>query len=504
MKFLGSIIISFFCIINLNAQLTVTSSHPSNGATNVLLTDTISVTFSSPLDTIKKFTDGNYLLTNLELTQDIWYSQDLTTLYIKANLTAEENYFILFYSVVAEDSSILSSPALIEFTTSSTFSGVNVSGTVTTSNGSISPENSIVALSLQNLSQGQPLLTNAAVADENGNYIIHHVKDGTYFPIAAKDVNEDGEINPGYGDIIATLDSIIIAGINITNLNFVLTAPELITFPDARGVADSLKTADLPADASLYFVSANNIDSLGRTDDWSFYYISSQQQKCYSVDISLFNNSFEIETQDTYDWISQMRAIDDSVFVAADPENFVINADNNGGNFFRSYPWADTLDFEIELNLGNLSMANFGDLIPGDNNFYWGLDYRVRPKNYINGNDYTNRLRFLADYKTGNILLISNVEDNDFESLENYRLFQNYPNPFNPTTTIKYSIPKLSFVSLKIYNLIGEEIATLVNEEKLIGNYQVEFNAAALPSGIYFYRLQTPNFTQTKKMILLR
>jgi enterochelin esterase family protein len=83
-------------------------------------------------------------------------------------------------------------------------------------------------------------------------------------------------------------------------------------------------------------------------------------------------------------------------------------------------------------------------------------------------------------------------------------LTQNYPNPFNPTTIIRYSIPKTSFVNLNIYNPIGEEVATLVNAEQPIGNYEVGFNAIALPTGIYFYRLQAGSFVETKKMILLK
>jgi len=504
MKYLSYLIISLFCIISVQAQLTVTGTHPTNGATNVSLTDTIRVTFSSPLDTLKKFTDGDYLITNLEATQDVWYSQDLKTLYIKADLIAEQNYFLLFYSVVAEDGSKLETPALIEFTTSSSFGGVNVSGTVTMSNGNISPENSVVALSLQDLLQGEPLFSNAAVTDVDGNYIIHHVKDGTYFPLAAKDVNEDGEINPGYGDVLGFLDSIIVAGIDITNLNFLLEATELISFSDARNSADSLKTVELPVDALLYYVTASNIDSLGKTDDWSFYYISSQEQKCYSVDITIFNNQLELASQDTYDWISQMRPIGDSVFVAADPENFVISADNGGGNFFRTHEWADTLEFEIELNLGNLSMANFNDLIPGDNNFYWGLDYRVRPYNYVNWDDFVARLRFLADYETGNILIVSDVEENHSNVPDNFILHQNFPNPFNPSTTISWQSPVSSWQTLKVYDVLGNEVATLVNEEKPAGSYEVNFDAAGLTSGIYFYQFKVGKFVQTKKMILLR
>jgi hypothetical protein len=85
-----------------------------------------------------------------------------------------------------------------------------------------------------------------------------------------------------------------------------------------------------------------------------------------------------------------------------------------------------------------------------------------------------------------------------------YILYQNYPNPFNPSTTIKYSIPELSRVTLKVFNVLGEEVTTLVNEEKIAGNYSIEFNASNLPSGVYFYRLQAGSFTETKKMLILK
>ena len=84
------------------------------------------------------------------------------------------------------------------------------------------------------------------------------------------------------------------------------------------------------------------------------------------------------------------------------------------------------------------------------------------------------------------------------------KLSQNYPNPFNPTTKIKYEIPGRSFVVLKIFDVLGNDIITLVNEEKLVGSYEVEFSASSLPSGVYFYQLHAGNFIETKKMVLLR
>jgi hypothetical protein len=86
----------------------------------------------------------------------------------------------------------------------------------------------------------------------------------------------------------------------------------------------------------------------------------------------------------------------------------------------------------------------------------------------------------------------------------NFTLYQNYPNPFNPTTTIKYQIPESRFVTLKIYNLLGEELLTLLSEEIPIGSYEVKFDGTSLPSGAYFYRLQAGDFLETKMMVLMK
>jgi len=99
--------------------------------------------------------------------------------------------------------------------------------------------------------------------------------------------------------------------------------------------------------------------------------------------------------------------------------------------------------------------------------------------------------------------LIVEIE-NENEMPSSFLLNQNYPNPFNPSTIIKYTIPTVSLVSLKIYDILGKEIETLVNEEKSIGSYEVEFDAARLPSGIYFYQLKAGNFVQTMKMVFLK
>jgi hypothetical protein len=83
-------------------------------------------------------------------------------------------------------------------------------------------------------------------------------------------------------------------------------------------------------------------------------------------------------------------------------------------------------------------------------------------------------------------------------------LQQNYPNPFNPSTTIQFGLPNESHVSLNIYNILGQEVAALINENRIAGQYSVIWNAQSLPSGVYFYRLQVGNSVETKKLLLLR
>ena len=85
-----------------------------------------------------------------------------------------------------------------------------------------------------------------------------------------------------------------------------------------------------------------------------------------------------------------------------------------------------------------------------------------------------------------------------------FELEQNYPNPFNPGTSIKYSIPESGFVSLDVFNLLGEKVASLVNVEQEAGKYEVNFDASKLTSGVYFYQLQAGDHISLKKMLLLK
>jgi hypothetical protein len=137
-----------------------------------------------------------------------------------------------------------------------------------------------------------------------------------------------------------------------------------------------------------------------------------------------------------------------------------------------------------------------------------------------------NRFGFSGDSATVNVTSTSNIDSVNFylrylyvgiRQLEStvpseYRLFQNYPNPFNPNTIIRYKISRLSsrdalardLVLLRVYDILGKEIATLVNEKQSPGVYEVTFDGSTLPSGVYYYKLTAGDYTETKKALLVK
>ena len=133
----------------------------------------------------------------------------------------------------------------------------------------------------------------------------------------------------------------------------------------------------------------------------------------------------------------------------------------------------------------------------------------VRLKITLTTNIPDVRGMFVNEYNTVNDNVLSKLATEELTLKEEgviktYSLEQNYPNPFNPTTTINYQIPKDGFVTLKIYDVLGREVASLVNENKSTGRYNLEFNAGNLASGVYLYQLKVNDFVSTKKLMLVK
>ncbi len=154
-----------------------------------------------------------------------------------------------------------------------------------------------------------------------------------------------------------------------------------------------------------------------------------------------------------------------------------------------------TYKFDISIYNPRLSFY-LGDLEIGD---------IIKLRATITDTSIYNNIDFYPDTGLAIINVLPPILEVEIENrIYSYKLEQNYPNPFNPTTLIKYQIPELTFATLKVYDVLGNEIATVVNEEKPTGNFEVEFDGDGLTSGIYFYQLKAGNYVETKKMILLR
>ena len=163
-----------------------------------------------------------------------------------------------------------------------------------------------------------------------------------------------------------------------------------------------------------------------------------------------------------------------------------------------------------------LGAPKFDPIPPGESRTSHTRDFAITVRKGCPNDSYN----FGLEITSGDVLfwydtlsfLTTDVEDEQGDLPTVFALEQNYPNPFNPATTINYSIPavetghapSLQHVNLVIYDLLGREVATLVNEQQRPGSYTVNFDASGFSSGVYFYKLTAGQFTESKKMILLR
>jgi hypothetical protein len=137
-------------------------------------------------------------------------------------------------------------------------------------------------------------------------------------------------------------------------------------------------------------------------------------------------------------------------------------------------------------------------------NYIWTEEFgKLSKKNALGETEYLLRGCVIDGIVYGDTNFAALSVNSDIPE-STYELFDNYPNPFNPTTTIKYQIAEIGFVTLKVYDVLGNDIATLVDEDKPAGSYEVEFDGANLTSGIYFYQIRAENFIETKKMVMLK
>lgn len=195
------------------------------------------------------------------------------------------------------------------------------------------------------------------------------------------------------------------------------------------------------------------------------------------------------------------RIIDPSGPVPVELTNFSSYLNTN--KVFLNWSTATELNnrgFEIERSLDKDEWRIIG--------FKEGKGTTSEPQQYSYSDDISEITASKLYYRLKQIDYNGNYKYSEIVEVEiapkNFSLAQNYPNPFNPITSLQYAIGSRQFVTLKVYDLLGREIATLVNEEKPAGSYEVEFSAINLPGGVYFYQLKAGDFRETKKMILLK
>lgn len=205
-----------------------------------------------------------------------------------------------------------------------------------------------------------------------------------------------------------------------------------------------------------------------------------------------------------------MIGIDDDFFLQVSGMSFKFNSDNPAGERvilssvkIKNAPVNPIKNYSVTVNEGLLGILTSLGGVDVEN-------IQVLPvTEYAGLKEYIRKLKLVCYIPEGRIKEMSAGDSpeivNDPDAVNyKYELNDNYPNPFNPSTTISYELAAAGFTTLKIYDILGKEIATLVNEKQNAGTYMVQWNASSFSSGVYFYKLQTDGFIQTKRMILTK
>ncbi len=513
MRFTTGIVLSFLVPAIAFSQVSITGSTPAEGAVNVPTSTTVSLTFSAPIDTTAPFNQENSFVTNFDnITGQSW-STDRMTVNLFVELQPNTVYFIGVYGAHPAGGGSLSVPFGVHFTTGSSFPSnvYSVSGTVSAGATGYSPSYAIVAMTVSGLAgSGGPDFVAVSAADVNGDFTIPYVPEGTWVPIAAKDINGDGSIDPSQGDAVAQSDAVVVNGGNVSGVSIVFQVFPSPYFGDARDSVLAFAASNLPGNRQLRRVDGYDLDSVGAANSWEFYYTVPGDPSVTRVRVEQFGLSSDNRTGD-WDYVYYSKPIPD-VSTAAIADSFISQVENTGGRDFRHQaPAGDTVIFRSQVSLGDLNWSQYSWMVPDTNQFYWGAQYSYeRVVNFDSSYSIMWRL-FLGEFATGNVIAVTSVEHSPTAPAA-FALRQNYPNPFNPTTTIAYELPERANVSLRVFNLLGQQVAVLVNGVEAPGVHEAHFEASRLSSGVYFYRLEAStldggrarNFVAVKKLLLVR
>jgi hypothetical protein len=192
-------------------------------------------------------------------------------------------------------------------------------------------------------------------------------------------------------------------------------------------------------------------------------------------------------------------------FVSTQPASsttFITNAENSGGKAFRQSGPANAF-FSCMVQIGDLQYSMYGPFITDKTKLYWTATYEL---DYMSGSNYVNKnLLFIGDFTSGAIeKVVTDVKDRPIDQPLEFALEQNFPNPFNPTTTIEFSLQEPSMVTLKVFDVLGQEAATIADEFMEHGVHRQVFDASHLSSGMYYYKIEAGKYSAVKKLMLLK
>ncbi len=330
-------------------------------------------------------------------------------------------------------------------------------------------------------------------------YKIFPVIEKTFY--ASSGVQNNGNIltidkTSGVGSIVGPSSFSAVKSITIhpqTGVLYGLAAgtnsSEIIRINASLGDSYTLHTINIPTLASVAFDTAGT------------FYIVTLNGEFYTVDLTSGATNFVVDAVGTYSGITFHPETNE---LWATTRSLVLNKD---------------AVFKVDLNtgdttlVGNTGLNKLTNAIAFDENLNLfgiiGADSEIADFVSINTSNGEGTIIGSVGYKNISGLAYTDKSVSDVKNERqniplDYALRQNYPNPFNPATRINFVTPVASFVELKVYDILGREVAVLLNEEKPAGYYDIEFDAGGLPSGIYLYQLKAGSFTETKKMMLLK
>jgi methionine-rich copper-binding protein CopC len=392
-----------------------------------------------------------------------------------------------------------------------------------TGNGEISPDS---------------LMIGSTLTDADGAYQFDYLRNGTYWLLAAHDGDGNGRINPesepdyvGFydADDDGEIDSVKIEDADVSGVDMSLYQQMPFLAAQGFGKAETA-AAEFGNNARWIAAFSEPQGSKGTPDgrrfNWNYvFHLEGQTDGEGNPKVAVISVAPEpfgvIAKADSLPEmppgldITQMNTIPDpagSDFIDTD-EAFRIAEENGGLGFRQKYEGRDDVDFHNFVVGGHLY-----SIYPYDQStsapIYWQLEYRAytysdNPRK-VESNSNQDSLIVYVNMETGEFL---GKEGSTYTAIESdgpntlpkaFALGENYPNPFNPTTIIPFSLKEAVTVNLSVFNIIGQRVATLVNERLPAGNHSVSWDATSMPSGTYIYRIEAGDFVESRKLILLK